>query len=90
MNTVNKRARRGLKMAKVMVNSKEKKLADRELRRRINELDRERLILSSMEQIARGQWLFAARSNGMETGTKSEEKIIREMKRGRRPRKTKD
>ena len=64
---------------KVVVNSKEKKLADRELRRRIKELDRERLILVSMEQIAHGKWLFAARSNGMETGTESEEVIIREM-----------
>ena len=55
MNTVNdKRASRGLRMMKVVVNSKEKKLADRELRRRLKELDRERLILVSMEQIAVG------------------------------------
>ena len=80
MNTVNKRARCGLKMMKVVVNNKEKKLADRELRRQIRELDRERLILVSMEQINRGKRLFAARGNGMETGTESEEEIIREMK----------
>ena len=44
------------------------KLADKELKRWIKELDRERLILESMEQIARGQRLFAARSNEMELG----------------------
>ena len=80
MSTVNKRARSGVRMMKVVVNSKEKKLADRELRRRIKELDRERLILVSMEQIARGKRLFAARSNETETGTASEEEIIRKIK----------
>ena len=54
-------------------------MADKDLKRRIKELDRERLILVSMEQIARGQRLFAARSNEMETGTESEEEIIRAM-----------
>ena len=90
MNAVNKRARRGVRMMKWVVNSEEKKLADRELRRRIKELDRERLILVSMEQISRVKRLLAARSNVTETGTESEEDIIREIRRGRRPRKVKD
>ena len=76
---VNKRVRRGAKIMKVVVISTENKLADKELRRRIKELDRERLILVSMEQIARGQRLFAARSNEMVTGTELEEEIISEM-----------
>ena len=65
-------------MMKVVVNSKEKKLAATELR--IKELDRYRLILVSMEQIARAKWLFAARSNGTEKRTDSEEEISRERK----------
>ena len=64
---------------RVIVTSKEKKLADKELKRRTKELDREWLILVCMEQILRGQRLFAARSNEMETGTESEEEMIREM-----------
>ena len=66
---MNKRVRRGTKIKRVVKTSKEKKLADKELKRRIKELDRERLILVSMERIARGQRLFAARSNEMEDGT---------------------
>ena len=79
MNTINKRARRGVKMMKVVVTKKEK-LVDKKLRRRIKESDRERLILVSGEHIARGQRLFAARSNEMETGKESEVEIKREMK----------
>ena len=45
MNMVNKGVRRGAKIMKVVVTSREKKLADKELKRRILELDRERLIL---------------------------------------------
>ena len=79
MITVNdKRASRGVRMMKVVVNSKERNLADRELRRRIKDLDRERLILVSKEKIARGKRLFTARRNGTGTGTGSEEEIIRE------------
>ena len=54
MNTVINRAGRGVRMMKVVANSKEKKLADRELRRRLKEVDRERLILICKEQIACG------------------------------------
>ena len=74
MNTVNnKRASLGVKIMKAIVNSKERKWADRELERRIKELDRKRLTLVSMEQIARGKRLFAAWIDGMETGTESED-----------------
>ena len=79
MNIVKKGVRRGAKIMKVVVTSREKKLADKELKRWIIELDRERLILVSMEKTDRGQRLFAARKNEMETGTESEEEIIKEM-----------
>ena len=76
---MNKRIRRGTKIMRVVVTSKEKKLADKELKMRIKELDRERLVLVSMEQIARGQQLFAARSDEVETGTETKKEMIREM-----------
>ena len=78
---MNKHVRRGTKIMRVVVTSTEKKLADEELKRPIKELDRERLILVSMEQIARGQRLFAARSNEMEARMESEE-MIRKWWRG--------
>ena len=79
MNMVNKGVRRRAKIMRVVVTSREKKLADKELKRLKKELDRERLILVSMGQIARGQQLFAVRSIENETGTESEEEIIKEM-----------
>ena len=67
---MNQRVRRGTKIMRVVVTSKEKKLAD--------------MILVSMEQTALGQRLFAARTNEMEAGPESEmirEKMERERAR---------
>ena len=61
------------------VNNKKRKMAERELRRRIKELERERRILTSMEQTARGKLLFAASSQTIQKGTESEEEIWKGM-----------
>ena len=64
---MNKGARRGAKIMKVLVTSRERKLADRELKRRMKLLDMEVRVLIRMKQIAQGR-LFAARGEESNSG----------------------
>ena len=57
---------------KVLVTSRERKLADRELKRRMKLLDMEVRVLIRMKQIALGR-LFAARGEESNSGNESEE-----------------
>ena len=76
---MNKGARRGVKIMKVLVTSRERKLADRELKRRMKSLDMEARVLIRMTQIAQGR-LFAARGEESNSGNESEEEWLRIMR----------
>ena len=64
---------------KVLVTSRERKLADRELKRRMKLLDMEVHVLIRMKQIAQGR-LFAARGEESNSGNESEEEWLKIMR----------
>ena len=64
---------------KVLVTSRERKLADRELKRRMTLLDMEVRVLIRMKQIAQGR-LFAAMGEESNSGNESEEEWLRIMR----------
>ena len=64
---------------KVVVTSREKRLADRELKRRMKLLNMEVRVLTRMKQIAQGR-LFAARGEESNSGNESEEEWLRIMR----------
>ena len=76
---MNKGVRRGAKIMKVLVTSRERKLADRELKRRIKLLNMEMGVLVSMKKIAQGR-LFAAKGEESNSGNESEEDWLRIMR----------
>ena len=76
---MNKGVRRGGKIMKVLVTSREKKFADKELKRRIKLLNIETRVLVSMERIAQRR-LFAARSEELNSGDESEEEWLMIMR----------
>ena len=77
--TSKKSANRGVKSMRVIVNKEKKKMAEPELRKGNKELERERKILVSMEQISHGKQLFVARSHIIENETESEREILKGM-----------
>ena len=64
---------------KVLVTSRERKLADRELKRRMKLLDMEVRVLIRMKQIAQGRWI-AARGEESNSGNESEDEWLRIMR----------
>ena len=71
--------RRGAKIMKVLVTSRERKLADRELKRRKKLLNMEMRVLVSMKKIAQGR-LFAAKGEESNIGNELEEEWLRIMR----------
>ena len=76
---MNNGVRRGAKIIKVLMTSRERKLADRELKRRIKLLNMEMRVLVSRKKIAQGR-LFAAKSEESKSGNESEEEWLRIMR----------
>ena len=70
-----KRSSKGVRKMKVVINGKEREVADRESGRRIKMLDLEMRVLVSMERITHGR-LFAARSKELHNGEESEEEWL--------------
>ena len=64
---------------KVVVTSRERKLTERELKRRMKSLDVDARVLIRMTQIAQGR-LFAARGEESNSGNESEEEWLRIMR----------
>ena len=64
---------------KVVVTSRERKLTERELKRRMKSLDVDARVLIRMAQIAQGR-LFAARGEESNSGNESEEEWLRIMR----------
>ena len=67
------------KIMKVVVTSRERKLTERELKRRMKSLDVDARVLIRMTQIAQGR-LFAARGEESNSGNESEEEWLRIMR----------
>ena len=70
---------KGAKIMKVVVVSRERKLTERELKRRMKSLDVDARVLIRMTQIAQGR-LFAARGEESNSGNESEEEWLRIMR----------
>ena len=71
--------KKGAKIMKVVVTSRERKLTERELKRRMKSLDVDARVLIRMTQIAQGR-LFAARGEESNSGNESEEEWLRIMR----------
>ena len=71
--------KKGAKIMKVVVTSRERKLTERELKRRMKSLDVDARVLIRMTQIAQGR-LFAARGEESNSGIESEEEWLRIMR----------